>query len=709
MATLEKIRSKAGLLVGIVGLALFAFIIGDFLQSGSTFFRQSKEKIGIVDGQSISIQDYQKEVEIYTNNYKSRAGASITEEQHNQIRQSVFDEMVARILIDNLSKKIGFVVSKEEYTDLIMGDNISPMIKQISIFQNPQTGAFDKNSLLQFIQVIESDDWRMYPAEYQQQLASQRESWLNLKKTVAEQKLLGKFSTLIMSSIVNNSLDAKAAFNDNSVNVDFNVVSQFYNMYPDTDIEVSNAEIAKLYGLRKNFFKQEHAKLINYISVNIVPSETDYSEIAGRMEKLKDEFTIIANPTDIINENSDEPFTDAFVSESQLSNEMRSFVEKASIGSVDGPSLTDRTYSMHKLLGVKQAPDSIKVNQIMFQGTDETIYKSQIDSLIKVLRSGKTFSEIASAETNGQSDGDMGWQTEVSLVKGVDVKFANALFDAKINEPFTVTSPYGVHFVQIVEKTKPVKKYKIGTIKMDVTPSQDTYNKLYNDLNHYISKNNNLEKFKSEASDAGYFCQTNIQILENQHNIANIENSRQVIRWANSNKRGAISDIFECQNFFIVAALEGELKDGFRSLSDVSDMLKRELINEKKGAKIIETLKSKNISSLDEYAEAMNSPIQEVKFVTFTTPRISGIGVDPIVNAHALNSEIGRITGPFAGNNAVYVLSLTNKTTSNQEYNEATQKVQMNMQNSYRIMQLVQNLNILKDKATIEDNRSRFY
>ena len=40
MATLEKIRSKAGLLVLVVGLALFAFIIGDFLNSGSTYFRR---------------------------------------------------------------------------------------------------------------------------------------------------------------------------------------------------------------------------------------------------------------------------------------------------------------------------------------------------------------------------------------------------------------------------------------------------------------------------------------------------------------------------------------------------------------------------------------------------------------------------------------------------------------------------------------------
>lgn len=38
MATLEKIRKKSVLLLVIIGAALIAFIIGDFLNSGSAFF-----------------------------------------------------------------------------------------------------------------------------------------------------------------------------------------------------------------------------------------------------------------------------------------------------------------------------------------------------------------------------------------------------------------------------------------------------------------------------------------------------------------------------------------------------------------------------------------------------------------------------------------------------------------------------------------------
>ena len=112
---------------------------------------------------------------------------------------------------------------------------------------------------------------------------------------------------------------------------------------------------------------------------------------------------------------------------------------------------------------------------------------------------------------------------------------------------------------------------------------------------------------------------------------------------------------------------------------------------------------------MEDYATAMNSIIQDVKFVTFATPRITSIGIDPIVNVKAISSEVGKITGPFAGKNGVYVLSLSNKTAMEQNFDANQQKEQMNMQNSRRIMQIVQDISVLKDKAVIEDNRSRFY
>ena len=114
MATLEKIRSKAGLLVLVVGLALFAFIIGDFLNSGSTYFRQSQERIAEIDGEVVKIQDYQGRVDEMAEMYKMQSGsASLPEEYMTQIRQSVFDAMVQEVVLDEATAKLGMGVSPE--------------------------------------------------------------------------------------------------------------------------------------------------------------------------------------------------------------------------------------------------------------------------------------------------------------------------------------------------------------------------------------------------------------------------------------------------------------------------------------------------------------------------------------------------------------------------------------------------------------------
>jgi peptidyl-prolyl cis-trans isomerase D len=709
MATLEKIRSKAGLLVGVVGIALFAFIIGDFLREGSTFFRQSQEKVVVVNGHSIGIQEFQRDLETALNNYRGSFGGSLPEEQQNQIRQMVFDRMVGSILLNEASKRIGFVVTKEELADLILGNNISPVIQQIPWFQNSQTGMFDRNSLVNFLQMIEPENWGMYPLQERQQLQNYREIWLNIEHNVAEQQLAEKFSTLISSAIATNNLDAKAAFNDARIAVDFDYVTQSLNSIPDSEVEVSDAEVARLYELRKQSFTRERAKVISYIAVNIVPSTADFADISTRIENLREEFAQTAHPEDLINDHSDAPFLDAYVSAAHLNFEMRSFVENASIGDIDGPVLFDNTYSMNKLISRKQASDSIRINQITFPALGEETIKSMTDSLIRVIRSGRPFADVAIEITNGQSDGDMGWQTEASLVQGVDANFANALFEARLNDLFTVNTSFGTHLIQVVERTRPVTKYKVGTINMRVTPSQETYNQLYNSLNQFLSRNRTLEQFQSTASEAGFVSHTGIQVLENQSNIAFIENSRQVVRWAFSRSRGAISDIFECQDYFIAAAVEGEIKAGVRPIREVSDILRRELLNERKGARIVENLKALNLISLDEYAEAMNATRQEARFVTFATPRITGIGLDAVVNARAVRAEVGELTEPFAGTNGVYVLLLTAKTDNEQEWDEITQRQQMDIQGRWRIMSLLQNQRLLKEKAKIEDNRSRFF
>jgi peptidyl-prolyl cis-trans isomerase D len=711
MATLEKIRNKAGLLVGVVGLALFAFIIGDFLNSGSTFFRQGKEKIVTVDGQSIGYQEFINRVEDMNDVYKSNYGGALPEDQQDRIRQAVYDEMLGKILLDNESEKTGLTVGAEELTDMIMGKNISPMIQQY--FRNPQTGVFDLNGLVQFLQIVESEDmWVNYSDAERKQLAAQKEQWDNMKRAIVEQKKIEKFTMFLSFAMVSNAVDAKAAYDENNVNVDFTFIAQPYTSIPDSAVVVSDSELKSLYDKRKGEFKQDEARVIDYIAVAIAPGEKDIQEALVRLDTVRSELQRTDDVSDIINDNSDIKYADIYRSVTDLNESERVFAGKALIGDVEGPVAEgNNVYYVHKLIDKKEAPDSVKLNLIALPNfTDDVKLAAYADSLMHVVTSGKAFTQMVSELTNGQGNGEVGWQTELSLLRNdLDTKFADVIFKSDVNKVFLQKTAIRNYLVQVSEKTKPVAKYKIGTVQYAITASKETMNKIYNDLSAYITVNNKLESFKNSGDGAGYIVQKEVQVSPDQLRLSSIGSSRHVIRWAFNSNKGSISEIMECDNYYVAAAVEGKLKKGYRPLKEVSDILKRELLNKRKGEKIVENLKAKNLTSLEDYAREMNVEPQEVKFVTFSTPRISTIGADPAVNVVAFSTEKGKISKPFAGKTAAYVLQVTDKNTSGQTFDEKTQMQQLDMQNNYRVMSFMQNNALLKENAKIKDNRIHFF
>ena len=711
MATLEKIRSRAGLLVGVVGLALFAFIIGDFLNSGSTFFRQSKEKIVVVDGQAIGYQEFMRKVEEMNDAYKNNYGSTLSEDQQEQIRQSVYDEMVGRILLNKTAEKIGLAVGDEERSDMIMGRNISPMIQQY--FRNPQTGAFDRNQLMQFLQVVESEDtWGNYSEAQQRQLAEERMRWEEMKTTMVEQRKLGKLGILLTTAIVTNVADAMANYDETNVNMDFNFVSQPYTSIPDSAVVVADSEIRALYEKRKEEFKQAEARVISYIAVPISPSQEDIKEALTHLDDVKGELQKTDDVADIIDDNSDVKFTNIFFSRGDLNESERMFVEKAQIGDVEGPVSTgNNIFYIHKLIGKREAPDSVRLNLISLPNfANDADLTAYADSLIRVVSGGKPFTEMVSDLTGGQGNGEVGWQTEASLVRnGLDVDFINAIFNSGVNKVFFQKTTLRNYLVQVSEKTKPVTKYKLGTIQYGIAASQETLNSLHNGLNTYIVKNNKLESFRNSAEGAGFIIRKEVPVFANQPGLPSIENSRVVIRWAFNQNKGSISEIMQTGDYYIVTSVEGKLKEGYRSLNDVADILKRELINQKKGELIIKNQEAKNPATLEDYAVAMNSEPREVKFVTFATPRLSLVGAEPAVNAMAFLTETGQMTKPFAGRNAAFVLSMTDRRKSELQFDVKNYMQTLDMQNSYRIVSFMQNNALLMENAKIEDNRIRFF
>ena len=218
MATLEKIRGHAPLLVTIVGLALLGFIIEDFLNSGSTYFRQSKNQVVTVNGTSVDYQEYQKRIEEMTEVTKLQYGLqSLNEEQ----------------------------TPSDELFDMIQGDNIPPIVQQNPLFLDPQTRRFNKARALGVLKALENID--AVPEEQREEMQQMRNFWLFWEKNMKLQRMQEKYMNLLTKAIVANPIDAKDAYEGSVVSSDI-VYAVDFTVHPrGVHVETFHADGVGMY------------------------------------------------------------------------------------------------------------------------------------------------------------------------------------------------------------------------------------------------------------------------------------------------------------------------------------------------------------------------------------------------------------------------------------------------------------------------------
>ena len=302
MATLEKIRSKGVLLVVVVGLALLAFIVGDFLKEGSTYFNKSKETVAKIVGEDINIKDYSAAIDQMTEVYKIETGKSeLNEEMMTQLRQSVWESLVTEKILNAEAKKLGLAVSKDELSDRLIGNNIHPLILQRRSFAG-ENGQFSRPQLVQFLNSLEETPTN---EEMKQQIGKAKSYWLFWEKNVKNNILQEKYNALISKSVSANSIDAKMSFNDRKTSFDASYVVQPYFLISDSLVKVSSSEINDRYAKQKAQYKQDANCSFKYVSFDIKPMKADYKEAENWLSKLITEFKTTDDVAGLVNSNSD--------------------------------------------------------------------------------------------------------------------------------------------------------------------------------------------------------------------------------------------------------------------------------------------------------------------------------------------------------------------------------------------------------------------
>lgn len=704
MAALQKIRSKSGLLVGIIALGLFAFIFP--WSEISTFVNKMKDKAFVVNGEVVTTKSYSDRIAQFENFQKMMTGqTSLDEMTSSQIRESVYQQMVKEMMLDEEAEKLGLAVTSEELNDMVYGTTMSPILYQIPFFANPQTGQFEKAYLTQFLSEINQDP-SSFDAATQAEIMARREVWAFIQNMMKYNRLEEKYVSLVGGTFIPTETEAKASFDDNKKVVDIAYVAQRYSSIPDSTVQVSDKEIKELYDQRKNNFKlNSELRKISYFIKDVVPSDADYAAVEKEINEAYEKLKTTDNAAVIVNEYSSNQFVDVNFAVSALPFDMRAFVESANVGDVQAPVRENQSFVTYKVLNKVNQADSVKLQIIPIpQGMDEKTSAFFADSLMSVIKGGKDFSAVAEELFPGSNGGSLGWANEISLINaGMSTK---EIFTASKGEILNLSIQGARQLIRIEDKTNPVSKVKLAIIEMPVIISDKTQNAIDNELNMFVSENGNSENFDKAAIDKGYPVLSDITVYPSEFSLGQATGTRQVIHWAFNSEVGEVKK-FDLSDKRIVALVKKEIVGEYMPISEVSSGLKAELIANKKAEKIISELKAKNLTSLSAYAQNLDAKVDTVNFVTFQTNSITGIGYEPIMNVYAKVGDLSKVGSPLKGRSGVYVMEVTNVTEESKEYDSKGAKQMIKQGNMYQLM--TQSISVLRDKMGVEDNRVKFW
>lgn len=699
MATLERLRKRSGLLLAIViGMALFAFVLGDLFRSGGSVFQSSKRDIAEIHGEHIPFDAYQRRVDNLIQFYKQQQGvASLGSETIYQIRDQVWEQMIRELVLMNEYEELGIIVSDEELFELVQGRNPHPMIKEY--FTDPQTGEFKRQALLRFISQLNSD---MDP--------KQKDFWLYVEDQIVTQQQISKFFNLISKGVYITSYEARQRFEENQKVVDAQYVVQKYTSIDDKEVDVSTRDLKEYYKKHEKLYEQDDAISLKYIVMDILPSSEDDSITKSWIYQTAEEFKEVQDIKQYVNLNSDTAFDSRYYKKEELPDTLAEFMFNEDTGAIFGPYYEDGAYKVAKLSDIKYLPDSVRARQILLpvnQNTDPQLVKERADSLIEQIKQGANFAELArkhsqDTETAPQG-GDMGWYTREEQFPAItDSTFFGDVDDVKL-----IPSRVGYHIVEITGQSPLKKRVQVGMIVNRVEYSEETYNEMYAKANKFAGENNTLNEFLEEAEKQEFTIHEEQKVDPNQRSIQDVKDARPLIRWAYDANEDDVSKAFKINDKFVIAALTDKQEKGIAPFEEVKEDIRPKVVDQKKAGMIIEQLNNVPSNEPHEIAKALELELKEVKSLKFNSYTMPGEGLEPKVIGGIASLDDNEVSIPLEGRSGVYVAKAVSITMPQYPASYIPQKKSMLQMITGNAGQSA--FEALKDKADIKDNRARFY
>ena len=715
MAALGKIRSKGGILVGAIGLALFAFLAGDAARSCDGIKGEARQQIGEILGKKISVQDYQKLIDEYQSAIKfTMQRDNLTDQELNQVKDQVWQQLVSNRVIEADAEKVGLTVTEKEIQN-VLNEGTNPMLVQTP-FVNQQTGRFDVNALKQFFDSYNKAKAAKSPQVEQMQTIY--DYWLFVEKNLRAQLLGQKYQALLASCVLSNKAEAKMAFKDNNEESQIQLASLAYSTVKDADVKVTDGDLKAKYEELKPAFRQNvETRDIKFVDFKIKASAADRSQVVKEMNDFQKQLASAADPAAVVSKSGSEiPYLGLPVSNKayQQYPDIASKIDSLSVGTTGVvENAQDNTLNIIRVLSKAQLADSIQFRQINIAAATPDEARAKADSIQKALAGGADFDALAKRYgQTGEKVWFTGQQYEMAPSMNQDNRtFVNALLNGEVNATQNLALTQGNIILQVLDKKAFTTKTTAAVIKKVVDFSKATRSNAYNKFSEFVAKSSTVADLEKNAPKSGYQVQSLNDISTAEHYVGGIPGTHDALKWLFEAKQGEVSPLYECGNndHLLVIALTAVHPQGYRSWDDaqVKEILKREVIKDKKAEKLMAKLKGVNSIAA---AQAKGAKVSSVNQITFAAPAfVQATGsVEPALSGAVAGTAAGKFSkAPVKGNAGVYVFQVVKKSMrAGSKYDETLVMQQAAQANMQLLGNFMQDLIL---KAKVVDNRYLFF
>ena len=695
------LRERMGkILAFFIGFALLAFIAGEVVKSGGSFFKDDRNMLGEVNGEKVPYDDFNKKFEQNANQFKQQSGQSnLTPQITAYVQETTWNNTISLMILKKEVDKLGLVVGDDEINSMVNGTNPDQQI--IQAFGNPQTGKVDVNRFNTFkanLAASKADD----PV---------RQQWADFIESLAGNKLNQKYIALVSNGLYVNSLEAKDDYAAKNKLANFKYVTLDYASVPDSKAVPTDADYQSYYDEHKGEFKtQQELRTFDYVSFNASPSKDDSASVKKQAEKIAVDFKATKDDSTFVQLNAETKVPIVYLHKGRLDPKLDSVMFTAPNGFMYGPYLSSGSYKIAKLVDSRTEPDSIKARHILIDdktiGLDKAMAKA--DSLKKLIEGGKSFAELANLfsidKQSAAKGGEMGTFARGSTPPEVE----NAAFNAKKGELKVFTSQYGVHLMQVEDQKGSSKVVKVALVDVPLKASSATQTAVYSKAQGFLG-NLTKENFESEAKKEGLQVKTAADVNGIAGAIQGVESARDIVKWAFGAEKDDFSDkVYITGDQYIIAHLVQIKPKGTLSLDAVKKQIEPMVKNQVKGKLLVDKLQAalNGSTTIDQVAQKAGAKATPIQNIVFANPVIPGSSTEYKVIGTVFGSQPNKLSKPVEGQQGVFVFSVDSFTNPAPLANTVREKEQLGQALLQRSQSQV--FDALKDKANVKDYRAKF-